>query len=109
MQWNGTALLSHKKLCRGVGIEMHSDERKKILEVLRHYQSRRNHVRPPRVGPDVFRDHRKGNKRQLRSLMLKLDHGARHVPARRYHDQRVEMMFLGPALGLNGIAERVER
>ena len=55
------------------------------------------------------RDHRIGNQRHVGKLMRELGHGARHVPVRGHHDQRIEIVLARPALGLDGVAEGVER
>ena len=41
--------------------------------------------------------------------MRELGHGARHVPIRRHHDQRIEIVLARPVLGLERVAEGVER
>ena len=42
-------------------------------------------------------------------LMLKFGHRTRHVPVRGHHDQRIEIVLARPALGLERVAEGVER
>ena len=84
-------------------------EREQIFQIFRDQKPRRADVRPPRLGFHLFRYHRIGNQRDIGKLMFDLGHGARHVPVRRHHDQRIEIMLARPALGLERIAESVER
>jgi hypothetical protein len=41
--------------------------------------------------------------------MRELGHGARHMPIRGHHDQRVEIVLARPILGLERVAEGIER
>ena len=48
-----------------------------------------------------------GDLLQIRQGVVQFHEGARHVVVRGHHDERVEMVRLGPAPGLDGVADGV--
>src|SRR5674476_533516 len=94
---------------RTIGIETHAHEREQILQIFLEQQARGVEIRPPRIVFYFRRDYRKGNQRHIGKLMRELGHGAWYVPVRGHHDQRVEIVLARPPLGLERIAEGIER
>ena len=80
-----------------------------VLQIFGEQELRRYAICPPGFGPEPLGNHRECNQCDIRKLMRDLGHRARHMIARRHHDERAETAALGPVACLDRIAQRVDR